>query len=176
MEDIYPDLYIGGDEDYERLKDEPNWAFLRCAKDGPGGHRHTLGYTSQGAPKDKHYLFVRRPKRLALNIIDAPDPNLFPRELIDKAIDFIGEQLGSGKKVLVACNHGHSRGPTIALLYLRSIGEYPYSFIRSEMIFKTLYPKYSPNAGIRQVARSLWSELGRAHELEGKHGGTGNEE
>lgn len=161
MEDVFHNLYVGNDADFNRLKDEDGWAFLRCCKHGPGGHQQTLGYTTAAAPKGKTYLSVRRGNRVALNIIDVDDPNYFPLEMINTGLDFIQEQLEDGKKVLVACNHGHSRGPTMVLMFLRRIGEMPYSFIRSEMIYMTLCPSYNPAQGIRQAARELWAELGR---------------
>lgn len=166
MEDVYPHLYVGSDEDYWKLKQQTGWSFVRACKFGPGGHQQTLGYTTPGAPKDENYLSVRRGNRVALNMIDLDDPNYFSPELINAGLDFIHEQLEAGKKVLVACNKGHSRGPSIAMLYLRKIGELPYSFVRAETIFRTLYPAYDPAQGVRQAARQMWAELGRAEDGE----------
>jgi hypothetical protein len=162
MEEIIPRLWVGGDRDYEELvdKDKRGWSYLRCCKEGPGGHRQSCGYTGLGAPKDRNYLVKRKGENLmALNLIDADDPNFISPQMIRAGLDFIVERLAAGDKVLVACNHGHSRGPSVALMYLRSIGEMPHAFALSERIYHTIYPHYEPRAGIRQFARSHWSKL-----------------
>lgn len=161
MESVIPHLYVGSDADYERIKDKDGWAVLRACKHGPDGHSQTLGYKTHAAPKGKHYLSVQTDNKLALNMIDGEDPNYFPAEMIHTGLDFIQHQLGEGMDVLVACNKGESRGPTLVLMYLRRNGEMPYSFFRSEQIFKTLCPAYNPGIGMRQAARSMWADLGR---------------
>lgn len=156
MESVIDGLYVGGDTDYEKIRDKGGWGVLRCCKFGPGGHKDTLGYTTAGAPKGPDYLAVRKGNRMALNFIDVEDPNLIPLDMVKKGLKFIDERREAGDKVLVACNAGHSRGPTTALLYLRSIGEMTGNFIQSERVYRTLYPKYDPGQGARQFARSHW--------------------
>lgn len=156
MEHIIGSLYVGDDADYEKLKDRKGWAFLRCCKEGPGGHRETVGYDTLGAPKGSEYLAAASGNRLALNYIDANDPHFIPLEMVRKGLAFVDKQLSEGDKVLIACNMGHSRGPTTAMLYLRSIGELDGNFVSSERIFRTLYYKYAPGLGVRQFARSHW--------------------
>lgn len=157
MEQVIDGLYVGGDSDYERLKDKDGWSFLRCAKFGPGGHRETVGYEGNAAPKGKEYLTARKGNRMALNFIDANDPNFIPREMVEKGIRYVEERLQAGDKVLVACNRGQSRGPTAAMLFLRSIGELPGNFHRGERVFHTLYRNYDPGDGVRTFARQSWS-------------------
>lgn len=154
--EVYPRLWVGGDEEYEKVKDREGWAFVRAAKYGPGGHQQTLNYHTLAAPEGKNKYTVRRGNLLALNLLDLDDPNFIPDSLVESALSFIGEKLGEGKKVLVSCNHGHSRGPSIALLYLRSIGEMPYSFVWAEKIYRVLYQAYEPSQGIRQYLRMRW--------------------
>lgn len=159
MENIIPRLYVGGDTDYMKVKDKHNWSVLRCCKEGDGGHRDTLGYTGQAAPKGASYLSVDQRGRRALNFIDPHDPNFIPMEMIVRGLEFIDKRLASGDNVLVACNAGHSRGPTMAMLYLRSIGELAGNFIQSERIYRTLYHEYDPGIGMRTFARAHWDEL-----------------
>lgn len=156
MAEVYPRLWVGDDEDYEKIKDKEGWSAVRCCKYGSGGHQQTLGYHTLAAPEGKNKYWVRRGNRLALNILDLDDPNFIPDDMIATALTYIGERLAAGDKVAVCCNHGHSRGPTIALLYLRSIGEMPYSFVWAEKIYRVLYPKYDPAQGIRQYTRMRW--------------------
>lgn len=158
MEEVYPHLWVGNDQDYEQTKDKDNWSFLRCCKYGPGGHQQTLGYDTLAAPDGKNKYIVRKGNLMALNILDLHDPHYILPEMIDVGLEFIQVRLIVGDKVLVACNHGHSRGPSIALLYLRSIGELPYSLGMSERVFAALYPNYSPKQGIRQYVRMHWSD------------------
>lgn len=159
MEEIISRLYIGGDPDYDKVARREGWSFLRCCKYGPGGHQQTLGYHSLGAPKGKNYLSVRRGNLMALNMLDMDDPTFISEDMIDAGLKFIDERMRAGDRVLVACNKGVSRGPTTALMYLRSIGEMPHSFLKSEKVFRTLYRHYDPAQGIRQYARSHWADL-----------------
>lgn len=161
MEEIYPNVYVGGDEDYLKIKDKENWVAARMCKYGPGGHKETLGYTTMAAPKGKNYLSVETPTHLAVNIIDMEDPNMIPFDCIKIAIAYVKKKLDEGKKVLIACNSGHSRGPTTGLMFLRAIGDMPHHFVKAEHIYRTLYHKYDPGMGMRQIARSHWSELDR---------------
>lgn len=159
MQEIYTHLYVGDDSDYEKIKDNSDWRSARMCKFGPGGHKESLGYTSMAAPKGKNYLSVIKDNRLAVNIIDMEDPNMIPFDCIKVALDYIKEQLVKGKKVLVACNSGHSRGPSTGLAFLRSIGDMPHHFVKAENIYKVIYTKYDPGMGIRQVLKDHWDEL-----------------
>jgi len=157
--EVYKNLFIGDDTAYERLKARENWFFIRCCKFGPGGHKDTLGYTTQGAPKDKNYYFVYKDNRLALNLLDSDDPNFIPDVIIDEAMKCIGKQLESGKKVLVACNQGRSRGPTVAMLFLRSIKDLPARYHEAFRIFKGIYDKYDPGQGMEQKAKEFFAKM-----------------
>jgi hypothetical protein len=159
MRKIINNLYVGDDEDYENNKDKTGWSFVRACKEGIGGHRDVLKYDSLGAPKNSNYFFVKKGHLLALNLIDSDDVNFIPEKVIQAGIDFIYERLGAGDKVLVACNKGKSRAPSLTLMFLRAIGEMPYSFSKSEKIFKTLYPKYDPSSGVHQFAKDCWYKL-----------------
>lgn len=154
-----PQLWVGDDNDYQVVKDKAGWGVLRCCKEGPGGHRETVGYKTLAAPKGDEYLSAVDGNRMALNFIDALDPNFVPVDMIRKGLSFIRKKLDEGDKVLVACNAGHSRGPTTAMLYLRSIGELQGNFSSSERIFRTLYSGYDPSIGVRQFARSHWDHF-----------------
>jgi len=161
MEAIYKkSVYVGDDLDYEKISHREGWSALRCCKYGPGGHKEILGYTTPGAPKGPNYLWATKGKNLmALNILDLSDPNMIPFEAIKHGLDFVKERLDAGDKVLIACNSGHSRGPSTGLAFLRAINDMPHSFGLSERIYSTLYPKYDPGIGMRQVIREHWSEL-----------------
>lgn len=165
MQEIYKvknggSVWVGDDTDYEKIRDNPGFLACRVAKYGPGGHQQTLGYHSLSAPKNKNYLHVEQKDHLAVNILDLDDPSMIPIECIDVAVNYIRRKLALGKNILVACNQGKSRGPATAMAFLRTIGELPYNFAKSETVFKTLYPKCDLGMGIRQVLRSQWASLG----------------
>jgi hypothetical protein len=159
MEQIYDNVWVGDDTDYEKIESNKDWRSVRMCKYGPGGHQQTLGYSSLAAPKGKNYLSVEAGNRIAINIIDMQDPNFIPFECIKLGLDYAKKQLEDGKKVLFACNSGHSRGPSTGLAFLRSIGDMPHNFHKSETIYRTLYRKYDPGMGMRQQLRSHWAEL-----------------
>lgn len=158
MEEIIKGLWLGSDEDVPEAK-KRGYARLTCAKDGPDGHREILGYTTLGAPKDKNYLFARKGDHAAMNLIDVEDPDFISDAMLDKGLQFINEMMSEGKKILVHCNAGMSRGPTTVMMYLRTIGELDQPFNRAKHIFKTLYPKFDPGHGMLFHAMSRWDEL-----------------
>ncbi len=159
MVQISPNVFVGSDSDYEKIKDDKDWVALRCAKFGPGSHKEILGYETQAAPEGPNKYWVKKGRVLALNLLDLDDPNFVPPEAIQKGLDFIRDNVDE-KKVLVACNAGHSRGPTLGLMWLRTLGRMPYSFLHSSKIYRNdVYPKFDPSPGIEQFARSKWASL-----------------
>ncbi len=159
LTEIIPRLYVG-DEEAVPAAEKRHYAILAACKDGsPDCHRAVLGYTSLGAPKDKNYYFVQRGDHMALNLIDAEDPDFIPDEAIDAGLRFLKQQYDAGRKILSHCIAGHSRGPTMMLMFLRAIGEMPEGFSRAEHKFRTLYPPYDPARGIRTHARERWDSL-----------------
>lgn len=160
MEKIIDRLYVGNRLSVEPA-DKKGYSILAACKDGSEDcHRAVLGYETLGAPKDKDYYFVRKDKdHLALNLIDVPDVNLIPKEVIDAGLRFMRERYDAGKTVLVHCVAGHSRSPVMMLMFLRTIGEMPSGFLTSERKFRTLYHEYDPGEGMRKYAKKNWGDL-----------------
>ena len=158
MVEIIKNLWVGNDQDTPEAQ-KRGYAICSCPKEGPSGHRSMLGYTTLGAPKGKDYYFVERGNHIALNLIDVDDPNFIPEQAINAALKFIKKHFDNGEKILIHCNRGHSRGPTVALMFMRSIGEMPHNFVQSLRVFKTLYPEFDPGQGMKQYARSHWASL-----------------
>jgi hypothetical protein len=155
MEEIIKRLYVGSDADVAKAK-ERGYSRLACCKDGPNGHRAMLGYTSLGAPKGRDYLFAQKGNWMALNLIDSDDPTMIPDKVLDVGLKFIAEQMDAGKTILVHCNAGRSRSPSIVMLYLHSIGELSQSFNRARHIFHTIYPPFDPGHGMEFKIRTRW--------------------
>jgi len=159
MIEIYPNLWIGTENDYESdVKGKPDWIVVHACKEPY--HRQLLGYTSRGAPKDHpEYLMAIRGNRLYLNLVDAPNPAFFDKSIIDAALDFIHQGLLDKKNVLVHCNLGESRSPCIGLLYLAAYTEkLPRKFETAEQTFRQIYPNYNPGAGMRGFVMQNWAK------------------
>lgn len=57
---------------------------------------------------------AKRETRLILNLVDLENPAYIAKEIKDKVLRFIGQNLEeAGRKVLVHCNQGMSRSPGI---------------------------------------------------------------
>lgn len=162
MREVFNNLFCGKEFDFEQkmicfaeisteiyIPQLKGWAVVHACKEP--FHREFVGYTTRGCPKDSpEYLWAERGNRLALNIVDAPKPEFFDKSMIDKALDFIDEKLKAGFKVLVHCNQGESRSPSIVLLYLIKKGIIKGDTLEDcESEFMKIYPEYNPGAGIR---------------------------
>lgn len=157
MIEVCPDLYIGNDLDYSQVAGREDWWIVHACKEPY--HRRLLGYRSLGAPKGHaEYLVARRGKVLFLNLIDADDPAYVPKEIIDAGLDWIDLAFASGETVLVHCNQGESRSPSIGLLYLASRTEFisRASLGAAETEYRGLYPYYNPKPGIRGFLLQNW--------------------
>jgi hypothetical protein len=160
--EIYDNIFVGNDESYEKYKDKAGWSFLRPIKYGPGGHQDILDYHTLAAPEGKNkYVAVKGKNLMALNILDLDDPYFVPWDAVQTGLDFVEKRRQLGDKVLIACNSGHSRGPTTGLMYLRAVGDMPWHFNKAEHIYRTIYPLFDPGVGMRQFARMHWSDLDR---------------
>lgn len=159
MKNVYGNLFVGSGEDFEKLKNEPDWFFVQAAKEP--WHRQALGYTGRSAPKEhKEYLIAERASHLILNMVDTDSPDYFSAGMFKRAMAFIDAALAGDKKVLVHCNQGESRGPSLALTYLASIGILGNSSAKQAVQqFVTLYPSYNPKAGVAKFLEKEWENL-----------------
>ncbi|MHB0877029.1 MAG: dual specificity protein phosphatase family protein [Anaerolineae bacterium] len=160
MIEIFPNLYVGDQQDYEAsVRYQPGWWVVHACKEPY--HRQALGYITRGAPKEHpEYLVARRDKRLILNLVDAPDPSFIRLEIIHSALSFIREALVSQARVLVHCNLGASRSAAIGLLYLMAYTDRlpTTSLDEAEAAYRAIYPPYDPGAGVRGFVAAHWRE------------------
>jgi len=162
MIEIYPNLFIGTADDYEfQVKGLKGWSVVHACKEPY--HRRELGYTTNGAPKGHpEYLIAKRENRLILNLVDAPNPAYIPKEIIDAALEFIHKELSEGRKVLVHCNLGESRSPSIGLLYLAIHTEkLSKKFAIAENEFRQICPSYNPGGGMKGFLVKYWGNYVR---------------
>jgi predicted protein tyrosine phosphatase len=123
-------------------------------------HRQALGYTTHAAPKGHpEYLIAARLGRLILNLIDADKVAFIPPEIIDTGLAAIHANIGAAK-VLVHCNQGFSRSPTIALLYLAKHTDQFRGMDSASAVqeFRRRYPAYAPARGMSDYVRLNWGK------------------
>lgn len=158
------ELYYGSSEDYEFAKTSkmlsPGFATLFCAKDPY--HKMVVGYEGNLPKDNQNYLVGEIPAEhiMALNMIDAPKKEFFSDEMILAGIDFIGNELNQ-RDVLVVCNQGQSRSPTMCLMYLMIHGDIPKENSHSQVFsqFEILAPNWRPNQGILQYCVEFWDRV-----------------
>lgn len=161
MKEVYKNLFVGDEKDYDKNKGKVGWAYVLAAKDPY--HRELLGYTSLAAPKeDPEYLVAKRGQKLVLNLVDLPPEKskFIPDEIIEKSIAFIRSRLITDTKVLVVCNQGKSRSPSLAFAYMikhTDTFKNVKSFSAAEKKFKEIYPEYNPS-GIRDKVEALFDK------------------
>ena len=157
MIDVYSQLHVGSEADEHQVRGQADWFIIHACKEPY--HREALGYAGRAAANTHpEYLIARRPGRLILNLVDAPSAEYIPVPVIDAALEAIHANLGE-RKVLVHCNQGASRSPTIALLYLaRHTDRFRgLSADAATAAFAALYPPYNPARGMADFVRLNWA-------------------
>lgn len=157
MIEIIKNLYIGNANDYEQhVKGNGNWSIVHACKEPY--HRNALGYSGRSVSSSHpEYLIAIRGNRLILNLVDPPNPRFIPKEIIDNALRFIEKNLKQNRKVLVHCNQGESRSPSIGMLYLAIKNKISNSSLEdAEREFKNIYPRYNPGNGVRGYMKTNW--------------------
>jgi hypothetical protein len=155
---VYENLFVGSQDDEASVRQQTGWFVVHACKEPY--HRDALGYTGRAASKDHpEYLIARRPGRLILNLVDVADVNYISPEIIDPALDTIHQHIASNK-ILVHCNQGMSRSPTIAFLYLLKFTTVlPRQDIEGDVQeFQKLYPPYAPAKGMADYAQLNWQK------------------
>lgn len=156
MIEIHENLFVGGELDERQVRGQSGWFFVHACKEPY--HRQALGYTGRAASKDHpEYLIARRDGRLILNLVDAADVNYVPADIVDAALAAIDESI-RGNRVLLHCNQGQSRSPTIGLLYMLRFTDRLAGLDMDAAIdtFRAIYPPYNPARGMADYARINW--------------------
>lgn len=114
-------------------------------------------------PTDPQYLAVERDSGLFLNIIDPPIP-LFKRESFDAALNWLSCNYENEDAILIHCNLGASRSPSIAMLFMTKRLQWQplfgiQSFNEGHRAFARIYPNYQPGKGISTFLSDHWSEI-----------------
>lgn len=162
MFEVHPNLFVGSERDCPfasrgRLAAEELAVVHACKSPC---HQKAVGYRGKLPPDHPHYLVLERRNDLFLNMID-PDRPLFMPPLFERSLGFIEKHIKI-RKVLIHCNLGNSRSPSLALLYMakraRVISDESYPAAMKD--FRSIFPEYQPGLGIQIYLSQNWNQLG----------------
>lgn len=124
-------------------------------------HQNAVGYIGKLPSEHPNYLVLERENDLFLNIID-PHAPLFMPPLFSRFLEFSNKHWSNGQKLLIHCNQGESRAPSLAMLFLAkgvfAISNESFEVAREE--FERIYPSYNPGKGIEAYFSNNWRLLG----------------
>ncbi|MBF0472584.1 MAG: dual specificity protein phosphatase family protein [Nitrospirae bacterium] len=144
---------MGDNSDCQNTKS--NYAVIHACKTC---HQKTLGYQSRLHQTDPNYLIYEIEDNLYLNIVDMPTEQkaIYIHPIMKKSIKFINKHIDT-KNILIHCNHGKSRSPSIALVYLAHKNIiFNNAFDEAKNNFIDIFPNYLPNTGIELYLQKNW--------------------
>ena len=158
MKEIYKNLFIGNDIDCSNSYLNSEISIIHACKTC---HQKALNYSKSLLNTHPNYLIYEKGSHLYLNIVDMPNEFLpkYTNPIFKSAIDFIDREIQT-KKVLIHCNQGHSRSPSLGMVYLAIndiILNKFYEEARAE--FVKLYPEFAPGTGIMLYMQRNWDYL-----------------
>ena len=156
MREVHERVYVGTELDCR--KGDSEWVVVHACKSPC--HQQAVGYRGNLRSTHPNYLVLEDDRDLYLNIIDPPRP-LFMPSLFTSFLEFAGRHWDAGSKILIHCNKGESRAPSLAMLFLskhiHAISDDTFDSARTG--FRTIYPSYQPGRGIQIYLRQNWNGL-----------------
>lgn len=122
-------------------------------------HRNAVGYSGRSLSSSHPcYLIFESDFNLYLNLIDPPAP-LFMMPSFLAFMAFVDKHI-KHREVIIHCNLGESRAPSLALLYLakRTTVLPNDSYENAAQAFAANFP-YSPGQGIRLWLSKNWNNI-----------------
>lgn len=162
MIQVFENIYCGSQADYESIASSDEWAVLHCCKEPH--HRKLAGYSGQALPQSHlHYPYIIKGHRMALNLVDMDTFSSkfaeFNYKMFSDAFDFLN-QWRTERNLLIHCNQGESRGPSLALLYISTLGAFGYAgFEESKVAFVKIYPRFNPKRNILTNVQLHWERF-----------------
>lgn len=158
---IFENVYCGNEFDANQVLNSNDWVILHCCKDP--FHKMMVGYSGNLQPNHPYYKYKIIGRRMALNLVDMDTFNSkyleFNLEMFEAAFVFL-DSFKNNTNILIHCNQGESRGPSLTMLYLKHLNYFSgISFFSALEKFKILYPAYSPKQNIYQNIRLLWDRF-----------------
>lgn len=157
MIQIVQNLFIGNDYDCQNYKNSEDFSIVHACKTC---HQKALKYSGNLNNQHPYYLVYQNLNDIYLNMIDIQKRliDFYTRPIINSALDFIERELRAKRKVLIHCNKGESRAPSIAMLYLakraRTISNNSYEEAAED--FRKILPSFSPTNGIKEYMEMYW--------------------
>ena len=156
MQEVYERVFVANDQSCRRGDDE--WAIVHACKSPC--HQRAVGYQGKLQNTHPNYLVLIDGADLFMNIIDPPAPLFMPASFTS-FLAFSDKQWLAGRKLLIHCNQGESRAPSLALLFLAkcrsALNNHTYQSARAE--FELRYPAYNPGKGIQTYFSRNWNEM-----------------
>ena len=152
-------LHIGAEQDLAQNFENQEVAIVNVA-----GNLHTKILGTRPNSNHPNYILYKRDRILSVNFVDGEDPKYYDWQsdgvsVFTQILDFIKNQ--KGKKVLINCNQGISRSPSVTMVYLakrlKSVSN--KSFDSAMEDFVKLYPNYTPGLGIRLFLSQNWNNI-----------------
>lgn len=154
MNELYHNIFVGSQADYESLN-LPETAFVLHAAKEPY-HRSFVWYKGNCAKDHPEYLRAVRGREVALNLVDAKESKYFNFDLIFTAVQDVLALLMTNQKVYIHCNQWESRAPSIALLVLLALHVLDYDYDVAQKQFISIYPNYNPGQWISDFIKENW--------------------
>ena len=160
MIELHPRLFVG--DQSTCLQGFDGLAVVHACKSPC--HQQAVGYRVALPGDHRYYLALETPYELYLNLIDPPTP-LFRVESFRHFRDFATSAYVDGRQaLLIHCNQGQSRAPSLALLFLAKelhvLPEASYAAaVEAFAPMAEMLPRYQPGLGIQQFMTERWSEL-----------------
>jgi len=156
MRQVYERLFVGSEYDCFHTKD--GWAVVHACKSPC--HQRAIGYRGSLPKNHPNYLILERDNNLYLNMVDPPVP-LFKLQTFIAFLRFAEKHWNDGKNILIHCNQGESRAPSLALLFLAKILKTidGTDYDSAAKAYKRIDPYYMPTAGIQTFLRENWNGL-----------------
>ena len=156
MKEITNNLYIGDDLDCSAITSD--FMVIHACKTC---HQKGVGYRGNLSPSHSNYLVYENQSNLFLNIVDMDQELLskYTHPMMESALNFIRNNIKL-EKILVHCNQGRSRSPSICLVYLAQNGIISSnSYINAKEEFVKIYPSYLPGRGLEIYLHKNWESI-----------------
>lgn len=157
MKEVYKNLFVGDMNDCNNLDVIDSSVIVHACKTC---HREGVGYEVNLKSDHPNYLIKEQEFDLYLNMVDMERELMakFTNPIMKAAFIFIDKHLKADRKVLVHCDKGGSRGPSVAMLYLACRNKQT-SYLTTVEYFKELYPEYNPGTGIELYMKKNFTDI-----------------
>lgn len=152
MERLHERIYVGGGEDCFEAAE--GWAVVHACRH-PCFRRALARRRGSGA-----LCYLEEGADLYLDLVDSPQP-ASTVEPFEAFLDFTARHWKGGSRLLIHCNRGRSRSPSLALLSLAKSLEViaAGSYAQACRDFLEIYPRYAPGEGMRTFLHRHWRQL-----------------